>query len=158
MWTLSEENLQKWWNRIQILFPMNQGRATWQGKIKDKNHEKNYLRCRKFIFSVVTKKQTTFLSDRRILIKICWQMNAANYFKDQRRFLIRISTVSAEDDLPVTTYRASHIMLDYLQALTPKYVHIIRKTWYFLQENLYIFLMINLLKFLISPKNRNLRL
>ena len=56
MWTLSEENLQKWWNRIQILFPMNQGRASWLGKIKDKNHEKNYLRCRKFIFSVVTKK------------------------------------------------------------------------------------------------------
>ena len=48
-------------------------------------------------------------------------MNAANYFKDQRRFLIRISNVSAEDDLPVTTYRASHIVLDYLQASTPKH-------------------------------------
>ena len=34
-------------------------------------------------------------------------------------------------------YRASYIILDYLQALTPKYAHDTRKTEYFLQENFY---------------------
>ena len=43
-----------------------------------------------------------------------------------------------------TIYRASHIILCYLQALTPKYAHNTQKTEYFLEENFYK----NLLRFL----------
>ena len=34
-------------------------------------------------------------------------------------------------------YRASHIILDYFQALTQKYADNTRKTYYFLLENIY---------------------
>ena len=57
-------------------------------------------------------------------------------------------------------YRVSNIILDYLQALTPKCVHNARNIWYFLQENIYVihFLMIIFFNFLISPFNLNLEL
>ena len=61
-------------------------------------------------------------------------------------------------------YRASHIILDYLQALTPKYAHNTRKTLYFLFEKFYISLIRffsndSLLKlFWVSPLNLNLEL
>ena len=39
--------------------------------------------------------------------------------------------------LYIARIKASHIILDYLRALTPKYAHNARKTKYFLQENFY---------------------
>ena len=37
---------------------------------------------------------------------------------------------------PWFIYRTTHIILDYLQALTPKYAHNTQKTWYFLQKKI----------------------
>ena len=56
--------------------------------------------------------------------------------------------------------RVSYILLDYLQALTPKYAENTRKTWHFLPANfilaLYNFLQWFFSNFRISPENLNL--
>jgi len=46
-------------------------------------------------------------------------------------------------------HRASHIILDYLQTLTPKYAHNTRKIYHFLQKKFFISL-INFLKMIHS--------
>ena len=66
--------------------------------------------------------------------------------------------------ISVYTYKASFIILDYLQTFTTKYAHSAQQTLYFLQAHFYITLTryFSIVSFclnkFISPENRNLEL
>ena len=143
-------NIQVFWNAsfflsFLIFRACTQFKLGVYVKLAEISHKfkKKIILNKKSIFekkNIYTNTYMTYMSEELYFIEDyvdTWQLNQNQTQKCKKKAPNTFFTVFSFN-IFYFTYRASHVILDYLQALTQKYSRNVKKTWYFLQENVFI--------------------